>query len=399
MTVFVGIDISKDKFDVNFKTTNNKQVLKSKIYDQTKEGLDTFISDIKSVVGNENYFIGMEATSRYHLNLSDYLVKRGQPLVIFNPMETSSVRKWNIRKAKSDSIDADVVSNALILEMMGSKKRYIANDDKLELKEFVTLYHRIVEKTSNLRKELRMCLNNLCPGYEQEFDDILSASSYSILKKAVKKTKLFDMTMEDILNELRKNKNSKKTREERASIVFNSFQNSTCPGYMIDARVFEVKSILGQYDVLKKQRDQIFNKMKKHYLGMTQYASSVDGVGVIIGATTIGILGDVNRFHSRNALDAYVGLDPVHMSSGKSLKRVGHISKRGNRLLRAVLIRGALSCIRFNPVIRKKYYDLRSRKKCHRTALVACARKLLHIIYSVEKNQKKFYVPDNVTQA
>ena len=399
MTVFVGIDISKDKFDVNFKTTNNKQVLKSKIYDQTKEGLDTFISDIKSVVGNENYFIGMEATSRYHLNLSDYLVKRGQPLVIFNPMETSSVRKWNIRKAKSDSIDADVVSNALILEMMGSKKRYIANDDKLELKEFVTLYHRIVEKTSNLRKELRMCLNNLCPGYEQEFDDILSASSYSILKKAVKKTKLFDMTMEEILNELRKNKNSKKTREERASIVFNSFQNSTCPGYMIDARVFEVKSILGQYDVLKKQRDQIFNKMKKHYLGMTQYASSVDGVGVIIGATTIGILGDVNRFHSRNALDAYVGLDPVHMSSGKSLKRVGHISKRGNRLLRAVLIRGALSCIRFNPVIRKKYYDLRSRKKCHRTALVACARKLLHIIYSVEKNQKKFYVPDNVTQA
>ena len=88
MTVFVGIDISKDKFDVNFKTTNNKQVLKSKIYDQTKEGLDTFISDIKSVVGNEDYFIGMEATSRYHLNLSDYLVKRGQPLVIFNPMET-----------------------------------------------------------------------------------------------------------------------------------------------------------------------------------------------------------------------------------------------------------------------------------------------------------------------
>jgi transposase len=399
MTFFVGIDISKDKFDVSFKTTNNKQVLKSRIYDQNKEGLDTLISDIKSVVGDEKYFIGMEATSRYHLNLSDYLVKRGLPLVIFNPMETATVRKWNIRKAKSDSIDADVVSNALILEMMGGKKRYIANDDKLELKEFVTLYHRIVEKTSNLRKELRMCLNNLCPGYEQEFDDILSASSYSILKKAVKKTKLFDMTKEDILNELRKNKNSKKTREELASIVFNSFQNSTCPGYMIDARVFEVKSILGQYDVLKRQRSQIYNKMEKHYLGMTQYASSVDGVGVIIGATTLGILGDVNRFHSRNALDAYVGLDPVHMSSGKSLKRVGHISKRGNRLLRAVLIRGALSCVRHNPVIKKKYYELRARGKCHRTALVACARKLLHIIYSVEKNQKKFYIPEHVTQA
>lgn len=394
MTVFVGIDISKDKFDVNVKTSNT-QLVKCKTYSQSKEGMDTFISDLMSIVGNDDYVIGLEATGRYHLNLSDYLIKKGHPLRIFNPLETSSVRKWNIRKSKSDSIDADVVSNALIIEMMDGKIRHVSSDDKLELKELVTLYHRLVGKTSDLRKELRMCLNNLCPGYEQEFDDILSASSYSILKKAVKKTKLFDMTEEDILNELRKNKNRKKSRSDIASTVYNSFQDSTCPGYMVDSRVFEVKSILGQYDLLKKQTKQVFAKIEKKYIEIGQYVDSIDGVGTIIGATSLAILGDVNRFRSYNSLDAYVGLDPVHMSSGKSLNRVGHISKQGNRLLRTALMRGALSCIRFNPVIRKKYYELRSRKKCHRTALVACARKLLHIIYSVEKNQKMFYVPDS----
>ena len=395
MTVFVGIDISKDKFDVNMKTSDNKQLMKCKTYDQTKDGMESFVSEIKSIVGKEDYVIGLEATGRYHLNLSDFLIKKDIPLVIFNPLETSSVRKWNIRKSKSDSIDADVVSNALILEMMGSKRRIVSNDDKLELKELVTLYHRLVSKTSNLRKELRMCLNNLCPGYEQKFDDILSASSYSILKKAVKKTKLFDMTMEDILKELRANKNRKESREEIASHVLNAFQNSTCPGYMLDARVFEVKSILGQYDVLNKQTKQVYVKIQKHYSEMDQYVSSINGVGTIIGATSLAILGDVNRFHGYNSLDAYVGLDPVHMSSGKSLKRVGHISKQGNRLLRSALMRGALSCVKYNPVIRKRYYDLKSKGKSHRTALVACARKLLHIIYSVEKNQKKFYVPDS----
>jgi len=395
MTVFIGIDISKDKFDVNFKTDNNKQKVICRKYDQTKQGIETFIADIKSIVGKEEYVIGLEATSRYHLNLSDLLIKQGHPLVIFNPLETSSVRKWNIRKSKDDGIDADVVSNALILEMMGSKKRHISSDDKLELKELVTLYHRLVTKTSDLRKELRMCLNNLCPGYEQEFDNILSASSYSILKKAVKKTKLFDMSNEDILNELRKNKNRKKSRADIALSVYDSFQNSTCPGYMVDARVFEVKSILGQYDVLSKQTKQVFVKIQKKYDEIGQYIDSINGVGTIIGATSLAILGDVRRFHGYNSLDAYVGLDPVHMSSGKSLKRVGHISKQGNRLLRTALMRGALSCIRLNPVIRKKYYELRSRGKCHRTALVACARKLLHIIYSVEKNQKMFYVPDS----
>jgi transposase len=395
MTVFVGIDISKDKFDVNFKTANNKQSVISKQYSQTKQGIETFVSDIKSIVGNEEYVIGLEATGRYHLNLSDFLIKQGHPLVIFNPMETSSVRKWNIRKSKDDGIDADVVSNALILDMMGNKKRYISSDDKLELKELVTLYHRLVSKTSDLRKELRMCLNNLCPGYEQEFDDILSASSYSILKKAVKKTKLFDMSMEDILNELKKNKNRKKSRADIASTVYDSFQNSTCPGYMLDARVFEVKSILGQYDILKKQIKQVFVKIQRKYDEVGQFVDSINGVGTIVGATSLAILGDVNRFHGTNSLDAYVGLDPVHMSSGKSLKRIGHISKQGNRLLRLVLMRGALSCIKYNPVIRKRYYELRSKNKCHRAALVACARKLLHIIYSVEKNQKIFYVPDS----
>jgi len=284
----------------------------------------------------------------------------------------------------------------LILDMMGNKKRHISSDDKLELKELVTLYHRLVSKTSDLRKELRMCLNNLCPGYEQEFDDILSASSYSILKKAVKKTKLFDMSMEDILNELRKNKNRKKARADIALSVYDSFQNSTCPGYMVDARVFEVKSILGQYDILKKQIKQVFVKIQRKYTEIGQCVNSINGVGNIVGATSLAILGDVNRFHGYNSLDAYVGLDPVHMSSGKSLKRIGHISKQGNRLLRLVLMRGALSCIKYNPVIRNRYYELRSKGKCHRTALVACARKLLHIIYSVEKNQKSFYVPEYV---
>jgi hypothetical protein len=60
------------------------------------------------------------------------------------------------------------------------------------------------------------------------------------------------------------------------------------------------------------------------------------------------------------------------------------------------LLNGALMCIKNNPVIGKKYYELRERGKSHGTALVACARKLLHIIYSVEKNQKKFYVPEYV---
>lgn len=396
MTIFVGIDISKDTFDVNVKATSGKELMKPRQYKQSKDDIDKFISDIKSIAGNEELMIGLEATGRYHVNLSDYLIKQGLPLVIFNPMETSSLRKWNIRKSKNDSIDASVVSNALCLEKMESKVRHVSEDDKLKLKELVTIYHRLVGKVSNLKRELRLCLNNLCPGYEPLFDNIFSGTSYAILKKVVKQTKLFKISEEEILRILINNHNRKNTRDKLASDIYNAFQKSTCPGYMVEARVFEVKSILGQYDVLTKQLHQVNGKIVRYYSEMNQYVSTIKGVGTIIGATALGILGNVNRFTSLSALDAYVGLDPVHESSGKSLHRMGHISKRGNRILRSVLLNGALVAMKYNPVIRTKYHQLRDRGKNHGTAIIACARKLLHIIYSVEKNQKSFYIPEYI---
>ena len=190
------------------------------------------------------------------------------------------------------------------------------------------------------------------------------------------------------------NHNRKSTRDKLASEIYKAFQKSTCPDYMVEARVFEVKSILGQYDVLNRQLHQVKAKVVKHYNGMNQFVSTIPGVGDIIGATALGILGNVERFRNQNALDAYVGLDPVHENSGKSIHRIGHISKRGNRMLRAVLLNGALVAMKHNPIIRDRYKQLRGRGNNHGTAIIACARKLLHIIYSVEKNQKSFYVPE-----
>ena len=145
MTIFVGIDISKDKFDVNVMATSGEELMKPREYKQAKEDIDKFISDIKSIAGKEEMRIGMEATGRYHMNLADYLIKKGLQITIFNPMETSSLRKWNIRKSKDDSIDACVVSNALCLDKMQSKVRHISEDDKPRRQSIALLFTPILK--------------------------------------------------------------------------------------------------------------------------------------------------------------------------------------------------------------------------------------------------------------
>ena len=77
-------------------------------------------------------------------------------------------------------------------------------------------------------------------------------------------------------------------------------------------------------------------------------------------------------------LSALVGVAPLNRDSG---------SFRGTRAIwggrpdvRTVLYMGTLASIRWNPVIRKHYTQLRERGKAAKVAIVACMRKLLIIL-------------------
>lgn len=64
------------------------------------------------------------------------------------------------------------------------------------------------------------------------------------------------------------------------------------------------------------------------------------GVSVVVAATTIAELGDLNRFDHPSQLMAYLGLVPSEHSSGESKKR-GALTKTGNGHVRRVLIEAA----------------------------------------------------------
>jgi hypothetical protein len=277
---------------------------------------------------------------------------------------------------------------------MENRRRYHSNDNYQKLKALTLIHRKIVEKVSDLKTELRLSLSVLCPGYGKAFKDILSATSLQILKRTVKHTKLFEMTREEILDILVHNHYQMNRRDEQTEKIMYAFRNTTCPDYMKDPMIIGVKFILGQYELLLQQRRQIEKRLIKIYDEMAPIISTIDGVGPIVGSAVLGIVGDIRRFPNLNAITAFAGLDPVVHQSGKLHYRTGHISKRGNKYLRTVLLNAALVAMRHNPVIHARYYHLRRRGKNHWTAIIACARKLLHIIYSVEKNQKEFYVPD-----
>jgi transposase len=73
--------------------------------------------------------------------------------------------------------------------------------------------------------------------------------------------------------------------------------------------------------------------------------TSIPGVGPIIAATVRAVVPDPAGFRTGRDFAAWVGLTPrSHSSGGK--ERLGAISKRGNKLLRTLLIVGATSVLK-----------------------------------------------------
>jgi transposase len=98
------------------------------------------------------------------------------------------------------------------------------------------------------------------------------------------------------------------------------------------------------------------------------------GVGAITALAFVLIIGDPNRFANSKKLSSYLGLVPAEESSGDR-RRLGHISKQGNSLLRCLLGEAAQAAVRSDTEWRRQFVHLAMRRE-RAIAKVAMARKL-----------------------
>jgi transposase len=98
------------------------------------------------------------------------------------------------------------------------------------------------------------------------------------------------------------------------------------------------------------------------------------GVGALTGLAFVLIIGRAERFQCGKQIASYLGLVPLEDSSGQR-RRLGHITKQGNSLLRFLLVEAAQVTVRSDPQWRSKYFHLAMRRG-RKIAKVAMARKL-----------------------
>src|SRR5213075_2165847 len=103
------------------------------------------------------------------------------------------------------------------------------------------------------------------------------------------------------------------------------------------------------------------------------------GVGVLTALAFELVIGTPERFGCGKQIASYVGLVPTEESSGDR-RRLGHISKQGNALLRFLLVEAAQVTVRSQPQWRSKFFHLAIRRG-RKIAKIAMARKLAVRLY------------------
>lgn len=118
------------------------------------------------------------------------------------------------------------------------------------------------------------------------------------------------------------------------------------------------------------------------------YLQSLPGLGEVLAPIAALEMGDIGRFKNAGSLSAYCGLVPSVYSSGGWTHR-GPVGRTGNHWLKWVFVEAAWTALNKMPELRQRYERLKI-KKGPQVAIVACARHLCEIAYSLLKNRRNY---------
>ncbi len=127
--------------------------------------------------------------------------------------------------------------------------------------------------------------------------------------------------------------------------------------------------------------------------------AAVPGVGPVTALSFRAAVDDPHRFGKSRTVGAHFGLTPRRWQSGTSIDQGGHVSKKGDRDVRTVLYESAnalLTLTRAKSPL-KTWGQKIARKRGHKAACVAVARKLAVILHAMWRDGTEFGHPLTAT--
>lgn len=383
--IYVGIDIAKNTHWASAMNSDGEILLEPFSFQNSNDGFQKFISNLSSF-DKQKMLIGLESTAHYGENIISYLFNLDYKIGIINPIQTSNLRKSNIRKTKNDKVDTFIIIKSLTLNNYNLVTTRDINN--IKLKGLSRSRHNLIVMRSRSKIQLASFIDQLFPELNQFFKGNLNLNvSYQLLKEYSSPKDISSLHLTKLSNILHDNSHGRYNKQDAIrlrELAKNSvgIDNPTL-SLQIKQAILQIELYTEQIEEVEKLSKQILDEMKSKLL-------TIPGMSYNQATVIHGFIGDISRFNKSCQLLAYAGLDPSIYQSGNFEAHSTRMSKRGNSLLRYNLVYATHNLVLHNKAF-KKYYDLkRSQGKTHYCALGHCAHKLVRIIFKMLKSNVDF---------
>lgn len=381
----VGIDIAKNEHYASFINSSGEILVKPFKFTNDLTGFK-ILEDKLKLYSTNDIIIGFESTAHYANSLMFYFFNKGYNLTIINPLKTHALRNINIRGAKTDRIDANLIATFLRsndYKLVGQK--FI---DLIELKTLVRSRQNIVTSRTKAKIQLISVLDQVFPEYASFFKDSLHGkASYSLLKEYQNPKEISKLHLTKLTNLLLDN--SHKRFDKNKALALKELAKFSI-GLENKALELNIKHYIEQIEMFGKQKTELEKRISILLGNLDCPLTSIKGIGTVTAATIIAEIGDINRFKNSSKLVAFAGLDPKVKQSGNFNASSVRMSKRGSRQLRYALIFACENLARNTTTFADYYTKKRDEGKSHYQALGHCAGKFIRILFRVLKDNTEF---------
>lgn len=341
--------------------------------------------------------IFMESTSTYHLPIQRFFTKNNYNVQVINPILGKNNTR-NLRKTKTDIEDCYNLADLFFKNTVKIHTKNM-NDIYSSMIELSRQEKHLTESLVRSKNRFKQIIANAFPEYIKCFtaNDIFGKTSLNFIKEFPHADIIKEKRIDALANNLYKSSKNGCSYNKCLSKAkkIKELANNSYPGIDVDS--YEVNNLINIVDVISYNGSKL-NDVKQDIVKLARQTpyfniiNSIYGIGETSTAQIIAELGDINRFENIKQLNAFCGLDPTIIQSGKSINYHGPISKRGNRNARKILFITCCSIIRAsvlhnmdNEILlyyRKKQAENKHFKEC----IIACSTKLLRTIFAMCKN-------------
>ena len=385
--IYVGIDIAKLNHFAAAISSDGEILMQPFKFTNDGDGFQLLASRLETLSLGDSIIIGLESTAHYGDNLVRYLVAGNFKVCVLNPIKTSSMRKNNIRKTKTDKVDTFIIAKTL---MMQDSYRFVTfyDLDLMDLKALGRFRQKTVKHRTRLKIQLTSYLDQVFPELQYFFKSGLHQKSvYALLKEAPTPQAISSMHMTHLAHLLKVSSHGHFSKEEAKELRVLA-QKSV--GSNDSALSIQITHSIAQIELLDSQLKQVEAEMADIMKFNDSVLMTIPGIGYINGGMILGEIGDIHRFPSPGKLLAFAGLDPSVYQSGNFQAKRTRMSKRGSRVLRYALVNAAHNVVKNNTTF-KAYYDAKMAEgRTHYNALGHCAGKLVRIIWKMLSDEVEF---------